>query len=390
MDERALVTERLEQLLAEHDPATTPDEVFLGAQYDLGLAWVDFQPGFGGLGVDGGLQPVVDIRLNQLHAPSAWKNFIGVAQSATAIHTFGTVELKQRLLRPAFTCEEIWCQLFSEPGAGSDLAGLATMAMRDGDEWVINGQKVWTSYARHARWAILLARTDPNVPKHRGLTFFICDMTAPGVDVRPLRQADGTDAHFNEVFLTDVHLPDSLRVGDVGQGWAISLAGLSAEREGQGAAHRSSPIDMLLGLWRDRADKESVPAQVLRHRVADLWIRARVTRYLNLRLQANQDKSGPGSEGSLTKISSTELHQAIGRLSLDILGPEGQLGGEYAAMLRGDAHESPQLFAIRSLANSIEGGTNEIMRNIIGERLLGLPGDVRVDKALPWREVRRS
>ena len=254
----------------------------------------------------------------------------------------------------------------------------------------MNGQKVWTSYARHARWAILLARTDPDVPKHRGLTFFICDMEAEGVDVRPLRQADGSDSHFNEVFLTDVHLPDALRVGDVGAGWAISIVGLSAERDGQGAAHRSTPLDTLLAVWAARQDKTSPGARALRHRVVELWVRSAAIDAMKQRLKEVQDREGPKNEGALTKVASSELAQAIYDLSVDILGPEGTLGGEYAAMLAGEHVGSPQLLFLRSRANSIEGGTNQILRNIAGERILGLSGDVRVDKVVPWREIPRS
>jgi alkylation response protein AidB-like acyl-CoA dehydrogenase len=388
--ERELVEARLDELLATHDPAARPGHAFLGAQYDAGLAWVHFAPGFGGLGVSAGLQHLVDERLQAAGAPNPWENFIGIAQSAAAIHGFGTQWQKERLLRPAFANEEIWCQLFSEPGAGSDLAGLSTAAVRDGDVWVVNGQKVWTSYARNARWAILLARTDPDVPKHRGLTFFICDMEAPGVDVRPLRQADGTDRHFNEVFLTDVHLPDQLRVGEVGQGWAISVVGLSAERDGQGASHRTTPIQDLMAIWAAHPDRTSARARVLRDRVARLWIRAAAVDAMTQRMKEIQDREGPKNEGALTKIASTELAQAVHELGVDILGPEGQLGGEYATMLAGVHVDSPQLRFVRSRAMSIEGGSNQILRNIVGERVLGLPGDIRVDKSVPWRDVPRS
>jgi alkylation response protein AidB-like acyl-CoA dehydrogenase len=244
---------------------------------------------------------------------------------------------------------------------------------------------VWTSYARHARWAILLARTDPTVPKHRGLTFFVCDMHLPGVDVRPLRQADGTDHHFNEVFLDEVRLPDAYRLGDVGQGWAVSIAGLNAEREGQG--HLEAPIDALLDTWSQRRDQLIVDRRVMRDRLAALYSRSCVNRWTVDRLRETR-RDQPGSEGALTKVAHTELVQDIANLTLELLGAEGQLGGEYARML--DEHvDNPQLGAIRSRAASIEGGTNQILRNIIGERILGLPGDVRVDKSLPWNEVPR-
>ncbi|HEV8298289.1 MAG TPA: acyl-CoA dehydrogenase family protein, partial [Acidimicrobiales bacterium] len=267
-----VVEKALDDLLAAHDPATTDKAMFLGAQFDAGLAWVHAEPGFGGLGMAAALQSMVDARLREVGAPNPVDNFVGVFQSAAALHAAGTTEQKRRLLRPLFTCEEYWCQLFSEPGAGSDLAGLATSAVRDGDEWIVNGQKVWTSGARIARWAILIARTDPHVPKHRGLTFFICDMHSDGVEIRPLRQADG-GAHFNEVFLTDVRIPDSMRVGEVGQGWGVSLAGLNSEREGFGLSVQIGlTIDDVLSLWSSRGDRGSTEAVVMRQRMVRAWM----------------------------------------------------------------------------------------------------------------------
>ncbi|MGE0879126.1 MAG: acyl-CoA dehydrogenase family protein [Acidimicrobiia bacterium] len=384
--DRALVTERLAELLAKHDPATTDPVTFLGAQYDLGLAWVHFENGYGGLGVSAKLQSIVDERLRELNAPSPWGNFIGIAQSAAAINAVGTKEQKARFLRPAFTNEEMWCQLFSEPGAGSDLAGLSTSAVRDGDEWIVNGQKVWTSGAMRARWSILLARTNPDVPKHRGLTFFVFDMKAPGVEIRPIRQADG-GAHFNEVFLTDVRLPDSLRLGDVGQGWGISITGLSSEREGVAVA-MESPMDQLLEIWNARDDKTSPMAVTYRDRLVKLWIDARLLELSNLRAKANQGKGGPGNEGSGGKVGRSRLNQRIGELAEALLGAEGMLGGLYD-LPDDQRRKVPQLNFVRSRANSIEGGTSEIMMNILGERVLGLPGDIRVDKELPWKQVPR-
>jgi alkylation response protein AidB-like acyl-CoA dehydrogenase len=253
---------------------------------------------------------------------------------------------------------------------------------------VVNGQKVWTSYARHARWAILLARTNPDVPKHRGLTFFILDMHLPGVTVVPIRQADGTDHHFNEVFLDDVRAPDSLRLGDVGMGWAISVEGLSAEREGQG--HTKAPFEELREAWRRRRPASAAQERVWRDRMAQLWIRTEIGHHTVVRLREQRKRGGAGNDGAITKIAATELTQDIHMMALELLGPEGQVGGEYQRMLEGTAEETIQLRAVRSRAASIEGGTNQILRNIIGERILGLPGDVRVDKDIAWKDVRRS
>jgi alkylation response protein AidB-like acyl-CoA dehydrogenase len=387
--DHALVEKSVDQLLAIHDPATTDPTTFLGAQYDAGLAWVHAEPGFGGLGVAASLQNIVDARLVAAGAPPVGSDrFIGVFQSAAALHAAGTTAQKRRLLRPLFTGEEQWCQLFSEPGAGSDLAGLATSAVRDGDEWVVNGQKVWTSGARDARWAILIARTDPNVPKHRGLTFFVCDMHADGIDIRPLRQADG-GAHFNEVFLTDVRVPDSLRVGNVGQGWGVSLAGLNSEREGFGVSVQIGlTAEQVLSLWTDRAERTPTETAVLRQRIVRAWMVDRILHYANLRMKASQGRTGAGNSGSITKIMRARHGQELQDLAMDIIGAGGMLGGDYGWDDAGREPSVPVHF-VRSRAMTIEGGTSEIMLNVTAERLLGLPGDVRVDKDRAWSEVPR-
>jgi alkylation response protein AidB-like acyl-CoA dehydrogenase len=389
---RDLVERRVDELLEKFpDPASADPVEFLGTQFDLGLAWVHFDERFGGLGVPAGLQTSVDRRLRDAGAPPSLGDYVALHQGAYAIHSAGTPEQRARFLRPIFTGEEHWCQLFSEPGAGSDLAGLSTLAVRDGDEWVVNGQKVWTSGAVGSRWAILVARTDPNLPKHRGLSFFVCDMELPGVEIRPLRQADG-GAHFNEVFLSDVHLPDSLRLGDVGQGWGISIASLHSEREGTGDAF-ARPIDELLELWRARDDRVSPYALALRDQVLRMWVEARVVELSNLRMRAAQGRGGSTPLGSLAKIASSEHTQRFSEVLIRLMGPAGQVGFDYDATLEGDEEKialQPHMIAVRSRAMSIEGGTNEIQRNIVGERVLGLPGDVRVDKDLPWRKVPRS
>ncbi|HWU31631.1 MAG TPA: acyl-CoA dehydrogenase family protein, partial [Marmoricola sp.] len=217
--------------LTAHNPATTDRLEFLHARFDAGLAWVFYPEGLGGLGLPQSEQQAVDRLFAEAGAPSnrPEKNGIGLGMAAPTILAYGTDEQKQRFLRPLWTGEEIWCQLFSEPGAGSDLANVGTKAVRDGDGWVVNGQKVWTSGAHNSRFAILVARTNPDVPKHYGLTYFLCDMTDPGVDIRPLRQITG-EAEFNEVFLTDVRIPDTQRLGAEGEGWKVANATLNNER----------------------------------------------------------------------------------------------------------------------------------------------------------------
>ena len=389
-----LVTQRVDQLLAEHPPAQTPPQEFWGAQFDLGLAWVYFPEGKGGLGASPKLQTLIDERLRAAGAPNNFaRNAIGLGMGAPVVLTHGSEAQQQRYLRPLFTCEEIWCQLFSEPGAGSDVASLSTTATRDGDEWVVNGQKVWTTLAHLARFGMLVARTDPDQPKHKGMTYFVVDMHAPGVEVRPLRQMTG-EAEFNEVYFTDVRIPDAERLGEEGEGWRVAMTTLMNERvalgAGSGAAPRGSgAIGEAVRLWKEREDKNPV----LRDRLMQLWIESECARLTNMRAAQTRQAGVPGPEGSTGKLHGAELNKKIYELCIDIMGPAGQLYTSYE-MVRPEglvmmSSDVPKSF-LRSRANSIEGGTSEVMRNILGERVLGLPGDVRVDKDLPWREVPRN
>ena len=293
-----------------------------------------------------------------------------------------------------FTGEEVWCQLFSEPGAGSDLAGLATSARPDGGSWVVNGQKVWTTLGHIARRGLLVARTDPGVVKHAGLTFFLLDMTSPGVQVRPLRQLTG-EAEFNEVYLTDVVVPDTDRIGDVGAGWAVARTTLMNERTalgGTGAPRGSGAIGVALALYRKAAAAGRVGA-VERDRLMQLWVRAEVARLTSLRASLSQGAGGPGPEGSVAKLNMAEGNKAVQEFCVDLAGPGGQLIGGYTMIRPETAALSPAVDPaksfLRSLANSIEGGTSEIMRNVLAERMLGLPAEARADRG-PWSEIPRS
>jgi alkylation response protein AidB-like acyl-CoA dehydrogenase len=386
-----LVQAKVEQLLAEHDPGTTPGREFLGHQFDAGLAWIHFPDGYGGLGLSPNRQRTVNERLAAAGAPLAWpRNPIGYGMGAPTVVTHGTEAQRRRYLRPLFTGEEVWCQLFSEPGAGSDVASLSTRAVRDGDEWVVNGQKVWTTLAHLARWGMLVARTNPEQEKHKGLTYFVVDMHGPGVEVRPLRQMTG-EAEFNEVYFTDVRIPDAERLGEVGEGWRVSITTLMNERVSIGGTvipRNSGPIGEALRLWRERDD----PDPVLRDRLTKMWIEAEVNRLTNIRASHNRQLGTPGPEGSTAKIAFAESNKLIYELCLDIMGAPGMLYGSYE-MVRPDQaghSDSVQKAFLRARANSIEGGTTEIMRNILGERVLGLPGDVRVDREKPWSEVPRN
>jgi len=315
---------------------------------------------------------------------------IGYGMAAPTILEFGTEEQRARLLRPIFTGEDIWCQLFSEPGAGSDLAAVATRAVRDGDDWIVSGQKVWTSFAHVAKWAILLARTDPDAPKHRGLTYFVADMAAPGVAVRPLRQITG-EAEFNEVFLTDVRIPDSARLGDEGNGWVVAQATLMNERMaiGGGAARESGMVGLLAALWRERPELRR-PA--LHDRLMRIWVEAEAYRLSSERQRQQLLAGRPGPDGSGSKVTYAALNQDSTALELEILAAEGLRHEDWSLrrptesnwLAGGASHRY-----LRSKGNSIEGGTSEILLNVIAERVLGLPREPRTDAGLPWKELPR-
>jgi len=389
--DEAHVLSLCEQLLAEHDPKQTDPVIFLGRQFDLGLAWVHFPVGHGGLGASPKLQRVVNETLQAAGAPvAAARNVIGYGMGAPTVLTHGSEEQKARYLRPLFTAEEVWCQLFSEPGAGSDVASLGTRAVRDGDEWIINGQKVWTTLAHLARWGMLIARTDPDVPKHKGMTYFVIDMHAPGVEVRPLFQITG-EAEFNEVYMTDVRIPDSERLGDVGEGWGVTLTTLMNERVaigGQVPLRGGGFIGELMKVWAKVGGDAAKRDQVMK-----LWVAAEVLRLTNIRASHLRSAGHPGPEGSIGKIVSADLNKKISELTIELLGPEGMLKPDGYPMAR-PKHAmlwaNPQQAFLRARANSIEGGTTEIAKNILGERVLGLPGDIRVDKAPAWKDVPRS
>jgi alkylation response protein AidB-like acyl-CoA dehydrogenase len=385
-----LVIVQCEALLADHPPRETDAKTFLGAQFDRGLAWVHFPEGEGGLGLEPRLQKVVNETLLAAGAPSPYaRNPIGHGMGAPTVMTHGSAEQKQRYLRPLFTGEEIWCQMFSEPGAGSDVASLATTAVLDGDEWIVNGQKVWTTLAHLARWGMLIARTNPDAPKHKGMTYFVVDMQAPGVEVRPLRQMTG-DAEFNEVFFNDVRIPDAERLSDPGDGWRVALTTLMNERVAIGGAipqQGSGLIREALKAWNktDRTDATN------RDELMRLWIEAEVLRLTNIRAAQLRSVGTPGPEGSVGKILMAEHNKRVMSFAVDLMGPEGMLYSSYE-MHRPDGAllwDCPQKAFLRMRANSIEGGTTEVMKNILGERVLGLPGDVRVDKDLPWKDVPR-
>jgi alkylation response protein AidB-like acyl-CoA dehydrogenase len=279
----------------------------------------------------------------------------------------------------------------TEPQAGSDLAGLRTRAVRDGDGWVVDGQKVWTSMAHEARWAILIARSDPDVPKHRGITYFALDMTAPGVEVRPLRQATG-EAEFNEVFLTGVRVPDDRRVGAVGEGWKVANATLMNERVsiGGGATPREAGmVGKVAETWRAHPERRTPGTH---QRLLELWVESEVLRMTGQRLRQKLAAGHPGPEGASMKLAFARLNQDVSSLVLEVLGEEGLRYDDWT--LTRPSHvdftgRDAGYRYLRAKGNSIEGGTSEILRNIIAERVLGLPSEPRVDKDVAWKDLPR-
>jgi alkylation response protein AidB-like acyl-CoA dehydrogenase len=391
--EEQRVTELADDLLEQFPPDSTDPKTFLGAQFDRGLAWIHFDEGHGGLGLSPKLQKTINERIYAAGAPNPmYRNPIGHGMCAPTVHVWGTEEQKQRYLRPLFTGEEIWCQLFSEPGSGSDFAGLSSSGVRDGDEWIVNGQKVWTTLAHLSKWGLLVVRTDPQAVKHAGLTAFVVDMQDPTVEVRPLRQITG-EAEFNEVFFSDTRIPDSEMLGQPGDGWRVSLTTLMNERVSIGGTipqKGSGTISALVDVWKKAP--EHVKDANTRDEVMQLWSRAEVLRLTNIRASQMRKMGDPGPEGSIGKMASAELNKDIYDKVMDLLGAEGLLYGSYE-MVRPETAmgaDTLQKAFLRSRANSIEGGTTEVMKNILGERVLGLPGDVRVDRDVPWSEVPRN
>lgn len=387
------VVQLAEELLKKFPPAKTPVVEFLGAQYDMGLAWVHFPVGLGGLGVSPKFQKAVNEVLYASGAPNPmYRNPIGHGMCGPTVAEWGSDEQKKRYLRPLFTGEEIWCQLFSEPGSGSDFAGLSSKGVKDGEEWIANGQKVWTTLAHLSRFGLLVVRTDPEAVKHAGLTAFVVDMQAPGVEVRPLRQMTG-EAEFNEVYFTDVRISEAEMLGSPGDGWRVSLTTLMNERVSIGGSmpqRGSGSIASAVHAW------EALPADqrdsATRDELMKLWIRAEVLRLTNIRANATRKMGTPGPEGSIGKMAGADLNKDTYAFAINLQGANGMLYGSYA-MTRPEtamAFDGVQKAFLRSRANTIEGGTTEVMKNILGERVLGLPGDVRVDREISWNKVARN
>jgi alkylation response protein AidB-like acyl-CoA dehydrogenase len=351
---------------------------------DAGFAAITWPKKWGGR--DG--SPIEQVIYNQEEANYAVPRGvfeIGLGMCIPTMMAYGTPEQLERHVRPALRGEEVWCQLFSEPAAGSDLAGLRTRAERSGDDWIINGQKIWTSGAHFADFGIIVTRTDPDVPKHQGLTFFFLSMKSPGIEVRRIKQISGT-SNFNEVFFTDVRVPDSQRLGNVGDGWKVSLTTLMNERLAVGDAP-GPDFDDIFALARS-LELDGGPAirnPAVREKLADWYVKTVGLKYTKFRtMTALSRGQTPGPEASITKLVSASKLQEIASYGIDLVGMTGAvMDGEIAPM---EAWFQEALLYAPGLR--IAGGSDEILRNIIAERVLGMPGDIRPDKDVPFRELK--
>jgi acyl-CoA dehydrogenase len=310
---------------------------------------------------------------------------IGLGMCIPTVMAYCGDESKVRYVKPAVQGDEVWCQLFSEPAGGSDVAALRTKAEKNGDIWTINGSKIWTTGAQYSDYGLLLTRTDPNVPKHKGLTMFYLSMKTPGVEVRPIKQASGASG-FNEIFFTDVKIPDTQRVGEVGQGWQVALTTLMHERLAVGGGQGGGiDVPQLMQLARalELEDGPAIKNAAVREKIADWYVRSAGLKYTTLRtMTALSRGQQPGPEASIAKIVVASKLQDISAFAMELEGEVGVLTGDNAPM-----HGSFQGGWLGAPGLRIAGGTDEILRNIIAERVLGLPGDIRVDKDVAFNKV---
>ncbi len=352
---------------------------------DAGWACITWPKAYGGRGATRIQNVIWNQEESRYRTPP---NLFGIGQGmlGPTIMVHGSDEQKQRYLKPMLRGEEIWCQLFSEPSAGSDLAGLRTSAVRDGDDWVINGQKIWTTGATYCKWGMIVTRTDPTATKHKGITYFIVDMKSPGIEIRPIKQINGVSG-FNEVFFTDVRVPDRNRVGAVNDGWRGALTTLMNERAAIGGGVMGGPgLEDLVRLAR-QTDWNGRPAfedREVRQRLARLYIRLKGLQYTGYRTQTALSRGAtPGPEGSIGKLVGAPLRQEMASFAIDLQGPAGALIDRAAAAEEGAWQQA----YLSSPGLRIAGGTDEILRNIIAERILGLPADARADKDIPFKDI---
>jgi len=354
-------------------------------KYDAGWACITWPKEYGGRGASAIEQVIWNQEESKYENLPGGVFSIGQGMAAPTLMTWATDEAKARFIPKLASGEEIWCQLFSEPAGGSDLAALRTRAVKDGDDWVINGQKIWTSGAHYSDWGILVVRTDPTVPKHKGLTYFYLNMKSPGIEIKPIKQLSG-EAHFNEVYFTDVRIPDSQRLGAVGQGWQVSLTTLMNERASIGAGGSAVGFDSVYKLAQkvNIDDRPAIENGSVRAKLADWYCQEAGLRYTAYRtLSALSRGAIPGPENSIGKLVGAPKTQDMASFAIDLLEQAGAIRdpklSEEMALFQNAYMSIPGL--------RIAGGTDEIMANIIAERVLGLPQDVRVDKGVPFNEV---
>ena len=355
-------------------------------KYDAGWACIRWPKEFGGRDASAIEQVILNQEEAKVDAPETGVFSIGQGMAAPTLMTWADEEAKARFVPKLASGEEIWCQLFSEPAGGSDLAALRTKAEKDGDEWVINGQKIWTSGAHYSDWGILVVRTDPNVPKHKGLSYFYLNMKSPGVEIKPIKQISG-DANFNEVYFTDVRIPDSQRLGEVGQGWQVSLTTLMNERASIGAGGGGVKFNTVKQVAEavQIDGKPGIEDKQVRAKLADWYVQEAGLKYTIYRtLSALSRGEVPGPENSIGKLVGAKKQQDMASFAIDLLEQQGivrdrRTDDAFAAMFQ-DSYMSVPGFRIA-------GGTDEIMANIIAERVLGLPQEPRMDKGIPFTEV---
>jgi alkylation response protein AidB-like acyl-CoA dehydrogenase len=364
--------DELREWLATNVPGDLPDRGDDDARFDWAVGWqrkladagwasVHWPVEYGGRGATMTESAIFFEELGRAGAPLP-ANVLGLLLAGPTIMLWGNDEQKDRYLNPIVTAEEIWCQGFSEPEAGSDLAALKTRAVMDGDEWIVTGQKVWTSAAQYSKWCMLVARTDTEVPKHKGLTYFLMDMEQDAVQVRPLRQITG-EAEFNELFIEEARIPDANVLGGVGNGWKVALTTLMNERAGLAFFLQVRLRQLLDELFAEAGKRGLLDDPVVADKFGELHLKAEIIRLTAYRGLTAIEKYGvPGPEGSLTKWMWSETNQQLTQFAADLLGPE---------TLDTDSRWSYEL--LRARGNSIEGGTTDILKNIVAERVLGLP-----------------